>query len=251
MKNDIGSCIAIGNFDGIHVGHDVLIRRMIDLSKKTNQRSIIITFKYTRNDLKKSSMNMKYINSPQSKFQILKSYDVDEVVEIELNEIISKYSPEQFIKLLVDDYNVKNIVVGYNFRFGNKASGNINTLKEFQDKYGYCVEELTPVKYNGIAISSTLIRSLLTEGKINEANTLLLNKYTIFREELDIDFNKNIGFVDNKSSILVPPDGKYLVKAGKKDYVLTIVSNKSGATLVFDKQVEDDRDIVFIGKLQN
>lgn len=249
MKNDRGSCIAIGNFDGIHVGHDVLIRRMIDLSKETKQSSIIITFKYTKKDLKKSSINMKYINSPHSKFQILKSYNVDQVVEIELNELVSKYSPEQFIKLLVDDYNVKNIVVGYNFRFGNKASGNINTLKEFQEKYGYRVEELNPVKYNGIAISSTLVRTLLTEGKINEANRLLLNKYTIFSEELDIDHNKNIGFVDNKSSILVPPDGKYLVKAGKKDYILTIVSNKSGATLVFDKEVEEDRDIVFIEKL--
>lgn len=248
MKKNIGSCIAIGNFDGIHVGHDILIRRMIDLSKETNQRSIIITFKYVRKDLKKSSMNMKYINSPHSKLEILKSYNVDQVVEIELNDIVSKYSPEQFIKFLVDEYNVKNIVVGYNFTFGHKASGNISTLKEYQDKYGYRVEEVTPVKYNGIAISSTLVRSLLTEGKISEANKLLLNKYTIFREELDIDHNNNIGFVDNKNSILVPPDGKYMVKAGKKLYLLTIVTNKNGACLMFDKKVEEDRDIVFIGK---
>lgn len=248
MRNTNGSCIAIGNFDGIHVGHDVLIRRMIDLSNEKDQDSIIVTFKYVKNDLKKSSMNMKYINSPYSKLEILKSYNVDEVVEIELNEVVSKYSPEQFIKLLVDKYNAKNIVVGYNFTFGHKASGNINTLKEFQEKYGYQVEEIYPVKYNGIAISSTLVRSLLSEGKINEANTLLLNKYTLFREELNIDFNKNIGFVDNKSSILVPPDGKYIVMAGKKEYILTIVSNKSGAVLIFDKKIDENKDIVFIGK---
>ena len=190
MIKTIGSCIAIGNFDGIHVGHDVLIRRMIDLSKERNLKSIIITFKYVRNDLKKSSMNLKYINSPETKLEILKSYNVDEVIEIELNEIISKYSPEQFIKLLVDDYNAKNIVVGYNFTFGHKASGNINTLKEFQDKYGYRVEEIPPVKYNGIAVSSSLVRTLLNEGKINEANTLLLNKYTIYNDELNINYNK-------------------------------------------------------------
>ena len=198
MIKTIGSCIAIGNFDGIHVGHDVLIRRMIDLSKERNLKSIIITFKYVRNDLKKSSMNLKYINSPETKLEILKSYNVDEVIEIELNEIISKYSPEQFIKLLVDDYNAKNIVVGYNFTFGHKASGNINTLKEFQDKYGYRVEEIPPVKYNGIAVSSSLVRTLLNEGKINEANTLLLNKYTIYNDELNINYNKN-----TKSSQLI------------------------------------------------
>ncbi len=248
MRNVNGSCIAIGNFDGIHVGHDVLIRRMIDLSAEKNLDSIIITFKYIRKDLKKSSMNMKYINSPYSKFEILKSYTVNEVVEIELNEVVSKYTPEQFIKLLVDEYNVKYIVVGYNFTFGHKASGNINTLKEFQQKYGYIVEEIYPIKYNGIAISSTLVRQLLTEGKINEANTLLLNKYTIFHDELNIDYNKNIGFVDNKSSILVPPDGKYIVTVGKREYILTIISNKNGAVFIFNKQIEENKDIVFIGK---
>ena len=248
MRNTNGSCIAIGNFDGIHVGHDVLIRRMIELSNETAQESIIITFKYVRNDLKKSSMNMKYINSPHTKLEILKSYNVDEVIEIELNEIVSKYSPEQFIKLLVDDYNVKNIVVGYNFTFGHKAIGNVNTLKEFQDKYGYSVEEILPVKYNGIAVSSTLVRTLLNEGKINEANTLLLNKYTIYNNELNINYNKNIGFVDNKSSILVPPDGKYVVNLGRKEYIVNIVSNKIGAALIFENKVDENRDIVFINK---
>ncbi|HNZ82086.1 MAG TPA: FAD synthetase family protein [Sedimentibacter sp.] len=248
MNDKNGSCIAIGNFDGLHTGHDVLIRRMIELSKETDRESIIITFKYIRNDLKKSSMNIKYINSPEMKLAILKSYGVDRVVEIELNEEVSKYSPEKFIKLLKDDYNAKNIVVGYNFTFGHKAMGNINTLIEFQDKYGYRVEEIPPVRYNGIAVSSTLIRTLLNEGKIYEANTLLLNKYTIYYDEINIDYNKNMGFVDNKSSILVPPDGKYIVSMGRKEYILSIVSSKAGSSLIFDKKVEEDRDIVFITK---
>jgi len=126
--------------------------------------------------------------------------------------------------------------------------GNINTLIEFQDKYGYRVEEIPPVRYNGIAVSSTLIRTLLNEGKIYEANTLLLNKYTIYYDEINIDYNKNMGFVDNKSSILVPPDGKYIVSMGRKEYILSIVSSKAGSSLIFDKKVEEDRDIVFITK---
>ncbi|HHZ02696.1 MAG TPA: FAD synthetase family protein [Tissierellia bacterium] len=248
MKKAKGSCIAIGNFDGIHVGHDILIRRMIDLSNENNLESIIITFEYVKNDLRKSSMNMKYINSTNTKLQILKSYNVDKVVKIELNEEISRYSPEQFIKLLVSQYNAKNIVVGYNFTFGYKAKGNIDTLKDFQEEYNYKVEEIPPVKYNGIAISSTLVRKLLLEGKIREANKLLLNKYTLFHEELYIDYDKNIGFVDNKSSILVPPDGKYLVRAGTKELILTIVSKNKGAVLTFDKKLEEKIDIVFIDK---
>ena len=248
MANMNGSCVALGNFDGLHIGHDVLIRRMIDLSCETGLKSIIITFKYVKNDLKKSSMNMKYINSPNKKFEILKSYQADEIVEIELNETVSKYSPEDFIKLLVEDYKAKNIVVGYNFTFGYRAAGNINTLREFQDKYGYSVEEILPVKYNGIAVSSTLIRNLLNEGKIHEANKLLMNKYTMDMDEINFNLDKNMGFVSNKSSILVPPDGKYMVRMGEREYLLKIVSNKKGANLIFNQEVEEIKDIVFIDK---
>lgn len=139
--------------------------------------------------------------------------------------------------------------MGYNFTFGHRAAGNINTLRDYQDKYGYLVEEIPPVKYNGIAVSSTLIRTLLNEGKIYEANKLLLNKYTISTEELSFNREKNIGFISNKSSILVPPDGKYLVRTGKKYYNLKIVSNKNGANLIFDDIVEGNNDIVFIDKV--
>ncbi len=250
MKNEKGSCIAIGNFDGIHIGHDALIRRMIELSQETNEDSIIITFKFARNDLKKSSYNMKYINSRNIKMELLKSYSVTEVAEIVLDDVISKYSPEQFIKeILIDEYNAKNIVVGYNFTFGHKASGNVNTLREFQEKYGYKVEEIHPIKYNGIVVSSTLVRNLLNEGKIKEANNLLINNYTMFIEEINIDINKNVAFVDNKSSIIVPADGRYKIKSGSQDAIVAVASNKNGAVLTFDKKVEKDKDIIFLDKV--
>lgn len=250
MKNKNGSCIAIGNFDGIHIGHDTLIRRMIELSHETNQDSIIITFKFIKKELKKSNYNTKYINSRNIKLELLKSYNVTDVIEIILDDVVSKYSPEQFIQeILVDTYNAKNIVVGYNFTFGHKASGNVNTLREFQDKYDYIVEEICPVKYNGILVSSTLIRNLLIEGKIHEANNLLLNNYTIFNDEIVIDFNKNVAFVDNKSSIIVPTDGRYKVMLGNQEMILTIITNKNGSVLTFDKKIEQNENIVFLDRI--
>lgn len=250
MNNKNAACIAIGNFDGIHIGHDTLIRRMIDLSHETNQNSIIITFKFVKKDLMKSNYNIKYINSRNIKMELLKSYSVTDVVEIELDDVVSKYTPEQFIhEILVDKYNAKNIVVGYNFTFGHKASGNINTLREFQDRYGYKVEEIYPVKYNGIVVSSTLVRNLLNEGKIREANNLLINKYTMFNEEIKIDFNKNVAFVDNKSSIIVPADGRYKIVTGNQEMILTIITNKNGSVLTFDKKIEQNKDIVFLDRV--
>lgn len=250
MKNKNGSCIAIGNFDGIHIGHDTLIRRMIELSHETNQDSIIITFKFIKKELRKSNFNTKYINSRNIKLELLKSYNVTDVIEIILDEVVSKYSPEQFIQeILVDTYNAKNIVVGYNFTFGHMASGNVNTLREFQDKYDYKVEEIYPVKYNGILVSSTLIRKLLNEGKIHEANNLLLNNYTMFSEEIIIDFNKNVAFVDNNSSVIIPADGRYKVMLGNQEMILTIITNKNGSVLTFDKKIEQNENIVFLDRI--
>lgn len=249
MNNVKGACVAIGNFDGIHIGHDALIRRMIELSHETNQNSIIITFRFVKKDLRKSSSNIKYINSRNIKLELLKSYSVTDVVEIELDEVISKYSPEQFIReILIGRYNAKNIVVGYNFTFGHKASGNINTLREFQDKYQYRVEEIYPVKYNGIAVSSTLVRNLINEGKINEANHLLINNYTVYNEEINIDYNKNAAFVDNKSSIILPPDGRYKIAAGSREMTMVVTTVRNGRLMTFDGKIEDREDIVFLEK---
>ncbi len=252
MKNINGSCVAIGNFDGIHTGHDVLIRRMIELSHEKNQDSIIITFKFIKKDLRKSNCNIKYINSGNIKLELLKSYSVTEVEEILLDEVVSKYSPEQFIReILIDRHNAKNIVVGYNFTFGYKAEGNVNTLKKFQGKYGYNVEEIHPVKYNGIVVSSTLVRNLLNEGKIREANNLLIDNYTIFNEEINIDTNKNAAFVNNKSSIIVPPDGRYKIKMGNREMILKIASNRYGSVLTFGEKIENGNDIIFLDKVES
>lgn len=241
------SCVAIGNFDGIHIGHDKLITRMIELSQEKKQNSIIITFRYVKKDLNKSTSNLKYINSFDTKLLMLKFYDVTDIVEIELDEHISKYSPEQFIKnILIERFNAKNIVVGYNFTFGYKAMGNINTLREFEDKYGYKVEEIYPVKFNGVAVSSTLVRNLLLEGKIHDANNLLINNYTICCKDIDIDYNKNIGFVDNKSSIIIPLDGRYKVNIGHDEIYLSICTNKDGNIFTFNKKIEKNKDIIFI-----
>jgi len=241
------SCVAIGNFDGIHIGHDTLIKRMLELSHEKTQNSVIITFKYIKKELKKSGYNLKYINSIDTRLELLKSYGVSCVAEIKLDEKMSKYTPEQFIKeILIEKFNAKNIVVGYNFTFGYKAMGNINTLKEFEEKYDYVVEEILPVKYNGIAVSSTLVRNLLKEGKIHDANSLLIQNYTIFYKDIDIDYNKNKGFVDNKSSIIIPVDGRYKVTIGNDVVNLTITTSKEGSIFTFDKKIEINKDIIFI-----
>jgi riboflavin kinase/FMN adenylyltransferase len=248
VVNENSSCVAVGNFDGIHIGHDTLIRTMLKLSKEKNLRSIVITFKYIKKELRKSNYNLKYINNSDRRLELLKSYGVDKISEIELDEVISKYSPEQFIKeILIDIFNSKYIVVGYNFTFGHKAIGNVNTLKEFEKKYGYVVEEIPPVKYKGIAVSSTLVRNLVREGKIKDANCLLIQDYRIYFEDIIIDYNKNIAFVNNKNATIIPADGRYKVKIGEKQMSISIITDKDNTILTFDKKIEKNKDIIFLG----
>ncbi|MDF2676095.1 MAG: cytidyltransferase-related domain protein [Bacillota bacterium] len=244
------SCVALGNFDGIHIGHDILIRRMVEISQEENLRSIIITFKFVKSDLKKSKYNMKYINNLDTRLNILNSYGVYDVVQIELDETISKYSPEEFIKVILKEkFNAKNIVVGYNFTFGYKAMGNINTLKEFEQKYDYKVEEIQPVKFNGVVVSSTLIRNLIKEGKIQEVNSLLIKNYAISSKDIFYNYNKNFAFVNNKSSIVIPAEGVYKVKIGDFITNVTIVPNDEGSFFKFENNIkpsEINDDIIFI-----
>lgn len=246
--NENQSCVAIGNFDGIHIGHDTLIRRMLELSNDKKLRSVVITFKYIKKELRKSNYNLKYINNLEKRLELLNDYGVDRIDEIELDDVISKYTPEQFIKeILVDIYNSKYIVVGYNFTFGHKAMGNVKTLKEYEKKYDYVVEEIPPVKYNGIAVSSTLVRNLVREGKIIDANCLLIQNYTIYYEDIEIDYNKNIAIVDNKGTTVIPADGKYKVRVGERQMNVSIVTNKDNSLITFDGKLEKNKDIVFLG----
>ena len=93
------------------------------------------------------------------------------------------------------------------------------------------------------------MRNLLTEGKICDANNLLINKYTIFADEINVDFNKNIAFTDNKSSIVIPADGRYRILAGSKEMMVTIRTDRNGSVLIFDKKLEKNDDIVFLDRI--
>ena len=100
----------------------------------------------------------------ENKLNILKKEGIDKVVLTEFNEELMKLSPEGFIKKLCSDYNIKGIVVGFNYRFGHKNLGDIELLRELSSKYKYEVLVMKPMMFNESVISSTRIRKSLSEG---------------------------------------------------------------------------------------
>lgn len=240
------SCITIGNFDGVHKGHDLLIREMKEISKKNNLCSMILTFRFSDSSMRKSPSNMKYITNFESKISMLKKYNTDYVCSLEIDSELSKYSSEMFIKdILIDRYNMKHIVVGYNFRFGQFALGNTNTLKKFSKVYNYDVSILPRIRTNDdLDISSTIIRDLIKDGKINEANGLLTKNYTIFINEVDY-LDNNSCIVYQNSEIITPCDGKYKVLVGGEICTVDINTVDDGKVFKFDCDLNKN-DIIFL-----
>lgn len=244
MMSDQRSCVVIGNFDGIHLGHDKLIKDMLAISKKNTLKPVILTFKFSDESLKKNTRKMKYITSFNKKMELLRKRYRCRVEAIDLDSEISKMSPSEFVKeILHNKLNAANIVVGFDFRFGYKASGSIRELYDFEDIYGYKLYVMQPVKYHGVKISSTLIRTAIKDGEIKTVNKLLVGNYTIYNNRIS-KLEKGKYLLQKDVEILYPKDGKYnvsvcglavqiVIETIDKDTYLYTSGEELGCDLVF------------------
>ena len=170
------SSLAIGNFDGVHRGH----QKVFKYAKKNKLKFGILTF----SPLPVMFFNKKIKNyrlaSEEEKFRLLKKSNADFIVNIKFNKNFSKMTAENFIKKIIyKKINPKRIFVSNNFKFGNKRKGNVSLLKKFEKKYDYKLFKIAPDKYKQKIVSSTKIRKLLQKGNINLANKLLSRTWFI------------------------------------------------------------------------
>jgi len=170
------SSLAVGNFDGVHKGH----QKVFKYAKKNKLKFGILTF----SPLPVMFFNKKIKNyrlvSEEEKFRLLKKFNADFVVNIKFNKNFSKITPENFIKnIIYRKIKPKRIFVSNNFRFGNKRKGNVNLLKKFEKTCGYKLFKISPDKHKQKIVSSTKIRKLLQKGNINLANKLLSRTWFI------------------------------------------------------------------------
>lgn len=206
--------IALGSFDGLHLGHLSLIDKSIELARKNNAKSMVFTF--SNHPLTSINPNKapKLIMNNEEKIEIIKKIGVDILALVEFDEEFMKISSENFVKFLVENYNAKGIVVGFNYKFGYKNKGNINLLKELSEKYNFELYVMDAYKYKDEVISSSRIRKEIAEGDISEANTMLNRSFSIGGIVIEgKKIGRTIGFntanlkVDVKHAI--PKDGVY------------------------------------------
>lgn len=173
------TAIALGNFDGIHMGHQGLIKAMILKSKELGLKPSVLLFQnHTKMTLEGKGPQL--LTTLEQKYSVLEDLGVEIIYTMEFNEQIMKLTPEEFVRdILVNKINIKAVIIGTDYRFGHKASGDANLLKELGNKYGFQVTILDPVYIDGNKVSSTLIRELLSKGDLEAVKLLLGREYTL------------------------------------------------------------------------
>ena len=209
--------IAIGNFDGIHLGHQKVINEARKKAKSKNLTFGIITFEPVPVMYFNSKIKNHRINSLEQKKIQLKKLKLDFLIIIKFNKIFSSLKAEKFIKEII--YNKTKcsfLYVSKNFKFGYKRKGNIQTLKKYEKLYNFKCLIIRPYKKNKKIISSTLIRKKIINGKIREANTLLNREWNIKGKVIKgRQLGRKIGFPTcnlQLNDYIVPRNGVYAVQ---------------------------------------
>lgn len=216
------TAITLGKFDGVHVGHQKLIHKVVE-KRELGFQSVLFTFdKAVGAFLRDSEQNMLLTKEERKK--ILSRYSLDFVLECEFTEEFAHMSAETFIEeILVKGLCVGYIAVGTDYRFGYKAKGDYKLLQEYSKKYDFVVEVVEKVAYQGCEISSTRIRNSIEAGKMEEANEMLGYSYPIIGKVIHgKKLGRTLGMpTTNLTPIkekLLPPFGVYASK--------TIIDNK-------------------------
>ena len=173
-ESQLPTVVTIGTFDGVHVGHQKIINRLVATAKKERLKSLILTFFPHPRMVLQKDLDLKLINTINERGDILSALGLDYLVIKKFSHEFSRLSAEDFVKqILVDKLHAKKIIIGYDHRFGRNRNADIEDLKNFGNKYGFEVEEISAQDINDVAVSSTKIRKALDEGDMKKANAYL------------------------------------------------------------------------------
>ena len=166
--------ITIGNFDGVHMGHQALFQRVKQWAGELNGESIVVTFDPHPLEVLFPEKAPLFITSHRQKLDLIARCGIDATIVIPFDHEFSQMSAREFVKvILVDKIGTRAIVVGHDYRFGHSRVGDIPFLRKLGQQYGFEVEIVTAIKMNHTPVSSTSIRRMIAKGDVSEANRLL------------------------------------------------------------------------------
>lgn len=218
--------LTIGSFDGVHKGHQALIKAINQQAKEINGHSGLMTFhphpRMILQPAKKDSIQL--LTTMEERIDRLQQTGLQNLFIVPFSVDFANMLPEQYLQeVVVNTFSPKRLVIGYDHKFGKNRAGNINLLRKYESTYGYKVQEIGRQQMNDITYSSTNIRNLLLTGNIIEANKLLGYNYSLQgvvthgdKRGREIGFpTANIQLLDEEK--LIPQQGVYAVKTTVND----------------------------------
>lgn len=229
------TCIGLGNFDGLHIGHLALINTVIRLAEMCGYKSLVYTFtKHPENILRKKLFT-PLLTTKSKKIELLSETALNYLYFDEFDEELSRMQPEEFVKkILVDKLKMKYAIAGMDYKFGYTGSGNIDTLKELGTKYNFKVIAIPPIKTNDEIAASSKIRKFINKGEMENVFEMLGRHYSITAEVVSgRRVGNTVGYptanIEPEEYLILPKRGVYLTKTlldGKFYYSITNIGYK-------------------------
>ena len=214
-STSLDSAVALGCFDGVHIGHSEIIKKTVEISKSNSLLSVVWSFQappksfFAKND---SSSHELLTTLPEKK-SLIRKLGVDLLICVPFDERIAKLNPREFFEnIIIGRLNAKHIFCGFNYRFGHNGSGDTALLRTLCDEYGIDITVVDEIKVDGNTVSSSAIRSLLSNGEIEMAEKMLGRKFSLRGKVRDGQhLGRQLGFPTVNQEV---PHNKILIKNG-------------------------------------
>jgi len=248
--------LALGNFDGVHRGHRKILERVRRVAGERGGTSVVMTFDPHPPRVVRPDKAPPLLMTKEQKLEAIADAGVQGAAIVRFTHELSRWDPETFVRtVLVDWLHVSEVWVGANFLFGHDRSGNFSLLRVLGGRYGFKAEKIDPVRYKDFVVSSTRVRRLVSEGRVDEAGALLGHQYAIDGIVMRGDQRgRTLGFPTANlctENELLPPHGVYATTARVGSVVHPSVTNvgtrptvdRSGRTVVETHIFDLDRDL--------
>jgi riboflavin kinase/FMN adenylyltransferase len=248
--------LALGNFDGVHRGHRKILERVRRVADERGATSVVMTFDPHPPRVVRPDKAPPLLMTKSQKLEAIEQAGVHGAAIVRFTPEMSRWEPEMFVRtVLVDWLRVAEVWVGANFLFGHDRTGNFTLLRVLGSRYGFRAEKIDPVRYKEFVVSSTRVRRLVSEGRVDEAGALLGHAYSLDGTVVRGDQRgRALGFPTANlctENELLPPHGVYATTARIRDVVHASVTNvgvrptvdQSGRITIETHIFNFDRDI--------
>ncbi len=212
MKERIPAVVALGMFDGVHLGHRALIEQTVAEANRLGAKPVVFTF--SNHPMEVLGGGVRLLSSIPERDDLLRALGAEEVASVAFTRELAALSAEQFVDLLLERWDVRALVVGYNYTCGVRGTSTPETLAEIGKTHGFSVLVVPPVLLEGASVSSTRVREALEQGDVELAQRMLKRRYTLAGTVIENRrIGRRIGFptanIAPEQNRVIPKDGVY------------------------------------------